>query len=205
MEAYYAEIQNGMTKNVHYLVGNTWDDIIADTFRIKMFNDSREELYELFPPSIPILVRFPNRKWEPTNYGCQRYQELKEQKENKIMQKNIANQIKDIINNDENMEAKWIRLHNYCYDDEYKIFENNEIDKARQYVNINDNEINYNTKYFIINDDRTLTQYSDEHAAYLDNVYSDDIQDSIANTLAKEFIKQSDLTSFLQNKIFEGK
>lgn len=126
-------------------------------------------------------------------------------KENEIMQKETANRIKEIINNDEDYESKWIRLHNYCYDDEYKIFENNEIDKARQYANIDENEINYNTKYFIINDDRTLTQYSDEHAAYLDNVYSDDIQDTIANTLAKEFIKQSDLTSFLQNKIFEGK
>lgn len=121
------------------------------------------------------------------------------------MQKETANRIKEIINNDEDYESKWICLHNYCYDDEYKIFENNEIDKARQYANIDENEINYNTKYFIINDDRTLTQYSDEHAAYLDNVYSDDIQDTIANTLAKEFIKQSDLTSFLQNKIFEGK
>lgn len=97
------------------------------------------------------------------------------------------------------MEAYYAEIQN----EELKIYI--EIDKARQYANIDENEINYNTKYFIINDDRTLTQYSDEHAAYLDNVYSDDIQDTIANTLAKEFIKQSDLTNFLQNKIFEGK
>lgn len=204
IKAYYAEIQNEELKNIHYLVGNTWDEIISDTFRHRIFSDSKQELYESFPPAPPVLIN-KDGLWKSTKYGCQKYEELKDKKESEIMQKETANRIKEIINNDEDYESKWIRLHNYCYDDEYKIFENNEIDKARQYANIDKNEINYNTKYFIINDDRTLTQYSDEHAAYLDNVYSDDIQDTIANTLAKEFIKQSDLTSFLQNKIFEGK
>lgn len=32
MEAYYAEIQNEELKNIHYLVGNTWDEIISDTY-----------------------------------------------------------------------------------------------------------------------------------------------------------------------------